>query len=78
MASMIGTCFLRTFKKKKKKNPSLFTKCDVSSLYYDVCELENSHCNSFPLSLNKSPFHFMVIHSNVLGPSKVPTLSGSR
>ena len=57
--------------------PSLFTKCDVSSLHYDVCELTKSHLISFPLSLNKSPLSFMVIHYDVLGLSKVLILSGS-
>ena len=61
----------------KKLFPSLFTKCDVSSLHCDVCELEKSHCTSFPLSFNKSLLPFMVIHYDVWGPSKVPTLSGS-
>ena len=62
----------------KKLFPSLFTKCDVSSLHCDVCELEKSHRTSFPLSLNKSPLPSMVIHFDVCGPSKVSTLSGSR
>ena len=54
----------------KKLFPSLFAKSDI-------CELAKSHRASFLLILNKSPLHFMVIHSNVSGPSKVPTLSGS-
>ena len=63
---------------KKKMFPSLFTKCDVSSLHCDVCELTKSHRISFPLSLNKSPLPFMVIHYDMSGLSKVPILSGSR
>ncbi|RVX12128.1 Retrovirus-related Pol polyprotein from transposon RE1 [Vitis vinifera] len=39
---------------------------------------EICHRASLPLILNKSPFPFMVIHSDVWGPSKVSTLSGSR
>ena len=62
----------------KKLFPSLFTKCDVSSLHCDVCELAKSHCTSFPLNLNKSPLPFIVIHYDIWGSSKVPTLSKSR
>ncbi|WJZ83402.1 hypothetical protein VitviT2T_003088 [Vitis vinifera] len=62
----------------KKLFPSLFAKSDISGFRYDICELAKSHRASFSLILNKSPFPFMVIHSNVWDPSKVPTLSGSR
>ena len=62
----------------KKLLPSLFEKCDISSFHCEVCELAKSHRASFPLTLNKSLLPFMVIHSDVWGPSKVPTLSGYR
>ncbi|WJZ97408.1 hypothetical protein VitviT2T_016013 [Vitis vinifera] len=62
----------------KKLFPSLFAKSDISGFRCDICELAKSHHVSFPLILNKSPFPFMVIHSDVWGPSKVSTLSGSR
>nr|CAN63629.1 hypothetical protein VITISV_018697 [Vitis vinifera] len=62
----------------KKLFPSLFAMSDISGFRCDICELAKSHRASFPLILNKSPFPFMVIHSDVWGPSKVPTLSGSR
>ncbi|RVW35673.1 Retrovirus-related Pol polyprotein from transposon TNT 1-94 [Vitis vinifera] len=61
----------------KKLFPSLFAKSDISGFRCDICELAKSHRASFPLILNKS-LSFMVIHSDVWGPSKVPTLSGSR
>ena len=77
MASTIGTCILWIFK-KNKLFPSLFTKCDVSSLHCDVCELAKTHHTSFQLSLNKSLLPFMVLHYVVRGPSKVPTFSGPR
>ena len=60
----------------KKLFPSLFAKSDISSFRCDICELAKSHRASFPLILNKSPLPFMVIHSDVWGPSKVLTLSG--
>ena len=56
----------------------MFAKSDISGFRCDICELAKSHRASFPLILNKSPSPFMVIHSDVWGPSKVPTLSGSR
>ena len=62
----------------KKLFPSLFSNFDVSSFQCDVCELEKSHRDSFPLTLKKSPVPFMIIHSDVWGPSKFSTLDGSR
>ncbi|KAK3013785.1 hypothetical protein RJ639_010144 [Escallonia herrerae] len=67
-----------SFSYLKKLFPSLFTKCDVSSFQCEVCELAKSHRVSFPLALNKSPDPFMIIHSDVWGPSKVNSLGGSR
>ncbi|KAK2975037.1 hypothetical protein RJ640_002466 [Escallonia rubra] len=61
----------------KKLFPSLFTKCDVSSFQCEVCELAKSHRVSFPLALNKSPDPFMIIHSDVWGPSNINSLGGS-
>lgn len=58
--------------------PKLFKNFDVSSFKCDVCELAKSHRVSFPLSMNKSSIPFMVLHSDVWGPSKVATLGGSR
>jgi len=55
----------------------LFEKYDTLSFKCDVYELAKSHRASFPLSLNRSSVPFMVIHSHVRGPFKVPTLSGS-
>jgi hypothetical protein len=75
MAPTITACIVWLLKKVISK---LFEKYDTSSFKCDVCELAKSHCASFPLSLNRSSVPFMVIHSNVWGPSKVPTLSGSR
>ena len=62
----------------QKLFPNLFAKYDISSFKCDVCELVKSHRVSFPLSLNRSLVPFIVIHSDVWGPSNVPTLSGSR
>lgn len=61
----------------KKLFPNLFEKINSSNLYCDVCELAKSHRTSFPLVSNKSNVPFMIIHSDVWGRSKVPTLGGS-
>lgn len=61
----------------RKLMPKLFKNFDVSSFKCDVCELAKSHRVSFPLSMNKSSIPFMVLHSDVWGPSKVATLGGS-
>ena len=37
----------------------------ISGFRCDICELVKSHRALFPLILNKSPFPFMVIHSDV-------------
>ena len=62
----------------KKLFPSLFAKVDVSSFQCDVRELAKSYRTSLSLQLNKSTSPFMLIHSDVWGPSKVTTLGGSR
>ena len=44
----------------------------------EVWALAKSHRSSYPTSLNKSVFPFMIVHSDVWGPAKIPTLNGSR
>ncbi|WVY91158.1 hypothetical protein V8G54_036672 [Vigna mungo] len=67
-----------SFSYLKKLFPLLFAKIDISVLHCDVCEEAKSHHVPFPLSLNKSIVPFMLIHSDVWGPSKISTLRGSR
>ncbi|KAH9768480.1 Integrase catalytic domain-containing protein [Citrus sinensis] len=62
----------------KKLFPSLFLKFNVCNFKCDVCELSKSHRTTFPLSLNKNPVPFMVVHSDVWGLSKVSTIGGAR
>ena len=57
--------------------PSLLENLDMYICKCDVCELEKSHHASFPLILNKSLVPFMIIHSDVWGPSKIPTMGRS-
>ena len=47
----------------KKLFPSLFSKVDISIFHCEVCELAKSHRVSFPITLNKSPVPFILIHS---------------
>ena len=61
----------------KKLFPSLFANFDVSSFKCDVCEFAKSHRASFPLTWNKSPVPFMIIHYDVWGPYLFATLDGS-
>ena len=74
MASSTWTCFVRL---SAKLFPSLFVKHDISDFKCGVCEMAKSHRTSFPPSLNKSSIPFMIIHSNVWGPSKATTLGGA-
>ena len=53
-------------------------KFDVSNFKCDVCELAKSHRALFPSTLTKSPVPFMIIHSDIWGPSKFATLDGLR
>ena len=57
--------------------PNLFANFDVSGFKCDICELAKINRASFPLTLNKSPVPFMIIHSDVWDPSKFATLDGS-
>ncbi|XP_048227838.1 uncharacterized protein LOC125369450 [Ricinus communis] len=62
----------------KKLFPGLFNNIDVSTFRCDVCELAKSHRSSFSLSFNRGNLPFMIVHSDVWGPSKISTLGGSR
>ena len=57
--------------------PKLFSKTSPSLFKCETCELAKSHRVPFPISLNKISLPFMLVHSDVWGPAKVPTLNGS-
>ena len=65
------------FRYLHKLFPKLFSLLDVSKFKCDICELAKSHRVSFPPSMSKTLAPFMVIHSDVWGPTKVPSLSGA-
>jgi hypothetical protein len=56
--------------------PSLFSKVNVSNFHYEPCIYAKNHRVSFPLSFNKSDVHFSLIHTDVKGPSLIPTYTG--
>jgi hypothetical protein len=62
----------------QKLFPQLFSQLIVSDFKCDVCERAKSHRVSFPISMNKSPAPFMVVHSDVWGPTNTPSLNESR
>jgi len=58
--------------------PSLFKNLDVESLHCEVCELAKYKCVPFPISNKISPSPFVLVHTDVWGPSNVPNISGAR
>ncbi|CAL5428100.1 unnamed protein product [Camellia sinensis] len=62
----------------KRLFPQLFSALDISDFKCDICEFAKSHRISFPISMHKSSVPFMVVHSDVWGPAKIPTLNGAR
>ena len=58
--------------------PKLFLHLPISDLKCDICELAKSHRVPFPIRMHKSPIPFMVVHSDVWGPTKISSLNGSR
>ena len=62
----------------QKLFPKLFSKIIASDFKCDICELAKSHRVSFPISMNKSPVPFMIIHSDGWGPANTPSMNGAR
>ncbi|KAM7531655.1 hypothetical protein LguiB_035065 [Lonicera macranthoides] len=62
----------------KKLFPRLVHKVNSSGFHCEICELAKSHRTSFKPSLTKSLVPFMIIHSDVWGPSPIPSLGGVR
>ena len=58
--------------------PDLFLNTYPPLFKCETCELAKSHRVPFYPSLTKSPLSFSLVHSDVWGPAKVPTLNGSR
>jgi hypothetical protein len=58
--------------------PSLFLHNNVSKFQCETCELSKRHRVSFSPSINKSDAPFVLVHTDVWGPSRVVSLSGYR
>jgi hypothetical protein len=56
----------------------LFLHNNVSKLQCETCELSKHHRVSFSPSINKSDAPFVLVHTDVWGPSRVVSLSGYR
>ena len=58
--------------------PLLFKGIDVEKLHCDVCELAKHRRASFPISNKRVSIPFMLIHSDIWGPTTIPNISGFR
>lgn len=56
--------------------PSLFQHNNVSKFQGDTCELSKHHRMAFSPNSNKSEEPFVIIHTDVWGPSRVVSLFG--
>lgn len=62
----------------KKLFPKLFQKIDVSNLHCESCMLAKHHSSIFPIKGNQISTLFIVIHSDLWGPSRITNIFGSR
>lgn len=62
----------------KKLQPHLFSSFNDLDFHCNTCELAKNHRVPYLPSLNKSSEPFAVIHSDVWGPAKIPSLSQAR
>lgn len=62
----------------KTLRPSLFSDLGVLDFQCNICELAKSHRIPYVSSLNNCSEPFIVIHSNIWGPTKVPSISKAR
>ena len=58
--------------------PKLYSKCSKTKLVCDACEFAKHTRTMYPSFGNRSLSCFDIVHSDVWGPSRVTTLSGSR
>lgn len=58
--------------------PKLFVGLSERSFQCETCILAKSHRVPYPLSFNKSQTPFVLVHSDVWGPSPLTTISGIR
>ena len=53
--------------------PSLFKNKDISQFKYENCEYAKQHRASFPVQIYEKSCPFILIHSDIQGPSRVKT-----
>ena len=53
--------------------PSLFKNKDISQFKYENCEYAKQHRASFPVRIYEKSCPFILIHSDIWGPSRVKT-----
>ena len=67
-----------SFSYMKHLFPQLFSTLRHSDFRCETCIFAKSHRVPFPISFNKSDIPFILIHSDVWGPSPITTVSGIR
>lgn len=67
-----------SFRVIKQLFPILFKILNVEILHYEVCELTKHKHVPFSFSNKMSTFPFYLVHTDVLGPSNIPNISGAR
>jgi transposase InsO family protein len=58
--------------------PKLYSRCNKAKLVCDVCEFAKHTRTIYPFFGNRSSFCFDIVHSDVWGPARVASPSGSR
>ena len=58
--------------------PALFVNKDVHSFQCEICQLAKHTRTSFPRLLYRSSRPFALIHSDIWGPSRVTTITGTK
>ena len=67
-----------SFQYLKHLFPSLFSNKSVDSFQCEICRLVKHHHAHFPSRPYTPSKPFSLIHSDLLGPSKIPTMTGKK
>ena len=67
-----------SFRVLQRMFPSLFKKINVQDFHCDVCEFAKHKRVSFPVSNKKTSIPFHLVHTDIWGPSIVPSVTGSK
>jgi GAG-pre-integrase domain len=58
--------------------PKLYSRCNKAKLVCDACEFAKHTRTIYPFVGNRSSSYFYIVHSDVLGPTRVVSPSGLR